>query len=121
MAFLKETTKSLSIYFLVVGCFGLLSNFGSYADSKHYYSPLAQAIIISDVMVCLIYMYVGKALKKLIQEKSHIPIGILAVNLAVIFVTGLINPAAFGKLIVSAFITFYLYANLKRLMKYGET
>jgi len=120
MAFLKETKKSLRTYFFVVGFFGLLADIGLYADSKPQLSPLAQAIFISDILICFIYLYVGKNLYKMIQEKSSVPVGILAVNFAVIFITGFVNPTAFGRCIISAFITFYLYANLKRLMNLGE-
>ncbi len=120
MAFLKETTKSLSMYFSFVGFLGLLMDIGLYIETKPHLSSLAQALYVADILVCFIYIYVGKKLYKMIHEKSPIPVGILAVNFAVIFISGFVNPTAFGRSIVSAFITFYLYTNLKRLMKFGE-
>lgn len=120
MAFLKETIKSLSMYFSFVGVFGLLVDVGLYKETKPSLSTFAQALYAADILICLIYIYVGKKLYRMIQEKSLIPVRILAVNFAVIFLSGFVNPTAFGRSIVSAFITFYLYTNLNRLMKFGE-
>jgi hypothetical protein len=119
MAFLKETSKSLGIYFTIAGGWGLISCLKYYDNpgDKQIATPVGRAIVISDVVLSLFFLYVGLNLSNFILKRSNFPIILLTVNIVFMVTVGVLMTSTFGTYILSALFSIYIFTNLKRVMQ----
>lgn len=114
---MKETIRSLSIYFVIAGLFGLIGNVAGLAQSRG--NPLVVILLLPGVAVGGSYFYFGLRLRSLLVGSPRLVLGVLtasAVYLGLMFVLGLVtDPTSCIQLGIGLLITGYLIVNVKRL------
>lgn len=114
MSLFNETPKSLKLYFLLFGIIAALTDIGMFSD-WHKYAIAKQLILSADIFVSIGYIYAGSNIEMLLLSKSNTPRLILFANLGLNIVTLIFVPTLIGRVVISAMMTFYLLANIKRL------
>jgi hypothetical protein len=117
LAFLKETSKTLGIYFTIAGGWGLLSCLKYYDNpgDEQIATPIGRAIVISDVVLALFFLYVGLNLSNFIQKRSKLPVVLLTVNIVFMATVGVLMVSPFATYLLSALFSIYIYSSLKRV------
>ena len=127
---MRETVRSLRVYFILSGLASLWFGFlGVAVALRSALSPatiVAAAIGIVGLGLALAFLYVGCVLPKLLRSSSHSVILLLYVSTgwAVLsFLLGLLNGVQGGAvvaLIFSVLILWYLLRNVRRLAADAE-
>ena len=120
---MKETVRSMRIYFILVGVFGVWGGIGNVTAEG--LGTVVKAIAAANLLVSAAILYCGIQLRPLLANKPDVVIGVLIGNLILIgVVAGLIVLAGGGggALLYSAVggaITLYLIVNVRRLSQSG--
>jgi hypothetical protein len=128
---MKETVRSLRIYFILSGLASLWFGFlGLAVDLRAGISPatiLATAIGIVGVGLALAFLYVGASLSGLLRNSSHRIVILLYVSAAWAVLTSLLSlmnglqAGTIAVLAISLLILWYLLRNVRRLAAEAQT
>lgn len=116
---MKETVKSLKLYFILSGILGLVGSTGLLALAST--SPISAIFGIIGIAFAVGYFYVGVSLQKMLVTSPPTVSNLLYASIAyqvinfLIGLTGGFQPSAAGILAFSLLITGYLLVNVKRL------
>ena len=121
---MRETPRSLSIYFVIVGLLGLVSNLAGIAQLRG--NIFAVLLVLPGIGFSLVFLYFGFRLRHLLLTSAQQIMRVLvasAIYLAIIIILNLLGggirevvPPGFGLL-----ITWYLIRNVRRLSTDAQT
>lgn len=108
---MKETPRSLGLYFLLVGAISTFFNgFGFLASLEKFDGSLLSAVLIGflglSALLGLAYLYVGAKLKTLLASRPQQPLRLAIAGIAL----SLLTFSIFGTL-----VNIYIYYQLKRM------
>ena len=116
---LKETPKSLRLYFGIVSAFSLLSGIAALAQSRG--SVVVIALSVASIVFGLLFGYVVVKLSELLLNRPSFIKSVLTTNFALsilvflISLTGGIQPGPLFRLGIATLIYFYLVKSVTRL------
>jgi len=122
---MKETIKSLRVYFIIVG---IAQIYNIIKDIGALKSNIILGIIgIISLIFGLFYFYFGIKLKSLISESPKLIINFLIVQIVFSVLSSLLlffvssQPYVLIFLLIGLLVNWYLISNVKRLAKEGQS
>ena len=116
---MKETVRSLKLYFILCGIVGLLPVIGQISQASA--NVFLGVFGLISLAFAVAYFYIGVSLQKLIVTSPNMIVNVLYANAAyslLVFLLSLLsgfNPAAAGITAFSLLVLWYLLVNVKRL------
>jgi hypothetical protein len=120
---MRETSKSLRIYFFIVSAILWLKTFAVFSSG---FSVVLLAWLIPIVFIAASYLVIGFKIDYFLKEKTnfiYLCLGISLLTNIVNFVTANImlnQPLGFVPLLIGIAIVWYLYVNVKLLSNSGK-
>ena len=116
---MRESVRSLSVYFIVIACFYGFKCISAFAGSP----VLVVDAIIGFIWIAfgIAYLYIGIRLKQLLIEAPKVINSVILVSMGVLVVSFLLGvllgmqASTGGPLIIGLLVTWYLLKNVKRL------
>lgn len=114
---MKETVGSLRAYLILSGLLGAVSYLGPLSEAE----GLAAVILVAGLFVALLYLYLGVRLKHLLSTAPNQPLLILRVGAGYLILVCLLAAvggdglAGSAMAVVGLLMTWYVYANIRRL------
>ena len=111
---MRETPRSLSIYFVIAGLLGIVSCLAELAQIN--VNVIAVLLLLSGIGFSIAFLYFGFRLKSLLFTSAQKIIRVLtasAIYLAIVTILSLL--AGGGGSVIGLLITWYLIRNVRRL------
>ena len=109
---MKETNKSIKMYFYFVGVFTLYSGYSSYLAHGN-------SSVIIHILFGLAFLYFGVKIDYYIKNKTDLLVNFVILNFVINSLAYLMLKS-FSWLIITVAISLYLINNIKRLSKNSE-
>jgi len=114
---MRETPRSLSIYFVIIGLLGLISNLGGMFQFKG--DLVLVLLVLPGIGFSVAFLYFGFRLRSLLPASTQWVIRVLVASAIYWIILFLLTPfagiAEAVQLVIGLLIIFYLIRNIRRL------